>query len=244
MMTDINIANVLKNIDSQDKKNGLYIIATPIGNLLDISFRALFMLTYADRIFAEDTRVTRKLLSFYGITSKELVSCNEHNSAKLSTEIVAFLSGTGRTAVLVSDAGTPLVSDPGYRVVNECIKNNIYVTSVPGPSSVVNGLVLSGLMRSTFFFYGFLPYKKVARVKELEKLKNYETVIVFLESPYRIEKMLVDVFDVFGDVSIALAREMTKKFEEVTRGKISEIIRDGILAKGEFVVILDNSHKN
>lgn len=238
-MTEINLSNILNNIDHQDKNNGLYIVATPIGNILDLTLRALFILENVDIIYAEDTRVTRKLLSFYGI-SKKIVSCNEHNAAKMSVEIVSFLSNNMHSAALVSDAGTPLVSDPGYMIVAECIKNDIYVTSLPGPCSVVNALVLSGYFSGDFYFHGFLPYKSVGRKNELFKLKNYKTLIVILESPYRICKCLEDIKNVFDNVNIAILREMTKKFEEIKRGRINDIDFSDITSKGEFVLVIDN----
>lgn len=238
-MTDINLANIINNIDGQDKIPGLYVVATPIGNILDIGVRALFILEMCDVLYAEDTRVTRKLLSFYGI-SKKIISCNEHNAARLSSEIVSLLSSKELMVVIVTDAGTPLISDPGYRVVNACVENGIYVTSVPGPCSVINALVLSGLLDGSFYFHGFLPYKSVGRVNALNSVKHIKSLIVFLESPYRIRRSLEDMFCVFGNVKVALAREMTKKFEEVVRGQLEDVLTMNFAEKGEFVVVLNN----
>lgn len=240
-MTDINLSNILTNIDNQDKKNGLYVVATPIGNILDIGVRALFILAGVDLIFAEDTRVTKKLLSFYGI-SKNTISCNEHNSAKMAQKAMEMLSKGDCSIALVTDAGTPLISDPGQRIVKACLENDIYVTSIPGPCSAINAIVLSGMGGGDFYFHGFLPYKTAQRVRALEKLKDYKTKIIILESPYRIEKTLTDIEAVFEkDQVLCVAREMTKKFEEVIISPIGLLQKDKINCKGEFVVIIDNA---
>lgn len=238
-MTDLNLANILNNINDQEKKQGLYIIATPIGNILDISIRALFILEYADIVLAEDTRVTRKLLSFYGI-SKRLISYHDHNAAKVTAEMIEKLQNEKISIALVSDAGTPLVSDPGYRIVKACIENNIYVTTIPGACSAVCALILSGICNNNFYFHGFLPYKTAARKKELETLKCYNTSIIIFESPYRIIRSLEDMLEVLGDIEIALAREISKKFEEVIRGPINTVLTSIKSIKGEFVIVLNN----
>lgn len=238
-MTDLNLSNILNNINDQEKKQGLYIIATPIGNILDISIRALFILEYVDLILAEDTRVTRKLLSFYGI-SKKIISYHDHNAAKVTSEMILRLQNEKISVALVSDAGTPIVSDPGDRIVRACIENNIYVTTIPGACSAICALILSGICNNNFYFHGFLPYKTNSRKKELETLRCYNTSIIIFESPYRVIRSLEDILEIFGDIEIALVREITKKFEEIIRGPISSVLNSIKSIKGEFVIVLNN----
>ncbi|MGV6872459.1 16S rRNA (cytidine(1402)-2'-O)-methyltransferase [Pseudochelatococcus sp. B33] len=217
---------------------GLHIVATPIGNLKDITFRALGTLAAADAILAEDTRVTKVLLAHYGITTP-LIGYHEHNAEQMRPKVLARLKA-GEALALVSDAGTPLVSDPGYRLVEDALANDIRVTSNPGPSAVLTALVVSGLPTDRFFFEGFLPAKSGPRRARLAVLADIPATLVFFESPRRLAGMLADAAAVLGERGAAVARELTKLYEEVRRDSLSELA--GSYAeeapKGEIVVLI------
>jgi len=221
----------------------LYLVATPIGNLKDITLRALEILKEVSAIICEDTRRTRILLNHYQIR-KPLITYNEHNKFIQTPKIIEMLK-KGESLALVSDAGTPVISDPGYYLVREAIKEGIRVSPVPGPAAMIAGLIISGLPSDRFVFEGFLPKREGKKRKRLLNLINEEKTIIFYESPYRIMRTLKTFLEIFGDREIALCRELTKKFEEVLRGKISEIIE--ILnkklekekrIKGEIVIVM------
>lgn len=223
---------------------GLHLVATPIGNLKDISFRALSTLAAADAILAEDTRVTRVLLAHYGITTP-LLTYHEHNAAQMRPKIMARLE-QGQALALVSDAGTPLVSDPGHKLVDETLELGFSVTTIPGASAVLTGLVLSGLPMDAFFFGGFLPTKSAARKHRLLELSTIPGTLAFFESPQRVGDMLADAAEVLGDRPAAVARELTKMFENVRRGSLSELA--GRYAgegppRGEIVVVIGGPNK-
>lgn len=217
---------------------GLHIVATPIGNLKDITFRALGTLAAADAILAEDTRVTKVLLAHYGITTP-LIGYHEHNAEQMRPKVLARLK-EGEALALVSDAGTPLVSDPGYRLVEDALANDIKVTSNPGPSAVLTALVVAGLPTDRFFFEGFLPSKSGPRRARLAALSDIPATLVFFESPRRLADMLADAAAVLGERDAAVARELTKLYEEVRRGTLPELA--GSYAdetpKGEIVVLI------
>lgn len=218
---------------------GLYLVSTPIGNLGDISDRAVKTLKSADIVACEDTRVTAKLFSLLGI-SAPLTPYHEHNADKVRPALMKRLKN-GETVALVSDAGTPLVNDPGYRLVQDCIAENVYVTAVPGASAVLTALQLSGLPCHRFLFSGFLPVKSAARKKELKELSTVNSTLIFYEAPQRIEETLDDMLDVLGDRRIAVARELTKRFEETLRASLSQVIanyRKNGVPKGEFVLVV------
>lgn len=224
--------------------NGLYLVSTPIGNLGDISDRAVKILKNADIVACEDTRVTSKLFSLLGI-SAPLTPYHEHNAEKARPALIKRLKN-GETVALVSDAGTPLVNDPGYRLVQDCIREDIYVTAVPGASAVLTALQLSGLPCHRFLFNGFLPVKSAARKKELKELSTINSTLIFYEAPQRIEETLTDMLEVLGDRKIAVARELTKKFEETLRTTISnalEIYKENGVPKGEFVLVVSAPEK-
>jgi 16S rRNA (cytidine1402-2'-O)-methyltransferase len=216
----------------------LYLVATPIGNLEDITFRALRTLRECDVIAAEDTRRTGQLLTYFGI-SKPLLSYFRFNEAKRSEELLARL-GRGEKVALVSDAGTPGVSDPGERVVRAAVAAGFRVESVPGPCALIAALTASGLPTDEFHFVGFLPVKSGQRRKLLEPLKHVSGTLAFYESPYRIEKFLHELNELFPTARIVLARELTKKFEEYLRGTAAELIKvtKNRALKGEFVVLV------
>lgn len=200
---------------------GLHVVATPIGNLGDISFRALATLAAADAVIAEDTRVTKVLLSHYGVTTP-LVAYHEHNAAAMRPVLISRLEGGARLA-LVSDAGTPLVSDPGFKLVGDAVERNIPVTAVPGASAVLAALVVAGLPTDRFFFEGFLPGKSAARRQRIAELERVPGTLVFFESPRRVAETLADLAAVLGPREAALARELTKKFETVRRGALPDL---------------------
>jgi 16S rRNA (cytidine1402-2'-O)-methyltransferase len=216
----------------------LYLVATPIGNLEDITLRALRTLKECDIVAAEDTRRTGHLLKHFGI-AKPLLSYFQFNEAKRSEEILARLQ-SGEKVALVTDAGSPGISDPGERIVRTAIAAGLRVEAVPGPSALVAALTVSGLPTDEFHFIGFLPRKSGQRRRELERLQAVGGTLVFYESPYRIGKLLAELNDVFPARQVVLARELTKKFEEHLRGTPAELLAllQQRSLKGEFVVML------
>jgi 16S rRNA (cytidine1402-2'-O)-methyltransferase len=214
----------------------LYIVATPIGNLEDITLRALRVLREADLIACEDTRHTRKLLSHFQI-SRPTISYHEHNERERSAALVRKLE-EGLNVALVSDAGTPLISDPGSNIVREAIARNIKVVPIPGPSAVIAAVSASGLCTTEFTFVGFLPARRVARRARLKELATLRSSVVFYEAPHRIREMLEDVRALFGRRECVVARELTKVHEEFLRGLLSEIEVPDRLARGELVLII------
>jgi len=222
-------------------QSGLYVVATPIGNLEDMTYRAVRILSEVDLIAAEDTRHSRVLLSHYNITTA-MQAFHEHNEAQLEGRILERLA-QGQSIALISDAGTPLLSDPGYRLVRAAREAGLPVHVVPGPSAVTAALSVAGLPTDRFAFEGFLPVKAAARKKRLEALGQETRTLVFFESSHRIEAALADMKEVFGEQrQAAVCRELTKKFETVLRGPLSELqaelARDPNQGRGEFVVIV------
>ena len=216
----------------------LYLVATPIGNLEDITLRGLRVLRECDVVAAEDTRRTGQLLRHFEI-SKPLISCFQFNEARRSEEIIERLQ-RGDKMALVTDAGSPGISDPGERVVKAAVKAGLCVEPVPGPSALVAALTASGLPTDEFHFVGFLPHKSGQRRTKLESLKTIPGTLVFYESPFRLEKLVNELLGVFPERDVVLARELTKKFEEFLRGKPAELlsrIRQRSV-KGEFVVLV------
>ena len=218
---------------------GLYLIATPIGNLGDITRRAGELLASVDRLYAEDTRHSRRLLGHLGI-DRPLLACHEHNESALAGEFIRFI-GEGLSCGLISDAGSPGISDPGFRLVRACRKAGLPVHPVPGASAVIAALSVSGLPTDRFRFAGFLPPKRAARLRHFEEVKAAEETLVYFESTHRIGKFLEDAEAVFGPERVAsIARELTKKHETVLTGTLAEI-RSQLAkssSKGEFVVML------
>ena len=220
-----------------------YVVGTPIGNLEDITFRALRILKEVDYIFAEDTRVTKKLLNHYEI-EKTVYQYHEHNKFHQIENILNLLKDNKNIA-LVTDAGTPCISDPGFELVNEILKENIKVSGIPGPSSIITGGSISGLDMRRIAYEGFLPKKK-GRQTLLNKLKEEERMIIILESPNRILKTLKDIKEYLGERYIVITRELTKIYEEVIRGNVSEIIEklEKKPVKGEIVLFIRASEDN
>jgi len=217
---------------------GLYLVATPIGNLADISLRALAVLARADLIAAEDTRHSRKLLSHFGIKG-ELAPYHEHNAAKERPRLLARIRA-GFSVALISDAGTPLISDPGYKLVREALEAGFQVTSVPGASAALAALTSTGLPTDTFLFAGFLPPKGGQRRKRLEGLKPVPATLIFYETASRLAATLADMVEVLGAREAAIAKELTKLHESVARGTPAELAAalDSTELKGEFVVLV------
>ncbi|HEX2449378.1 MAG TPA: 16S rRNA (cytidine(1402)-2'-O)-methyltransferase [Methyloceanibacter sp.] len=218
---------------------GLYLVATPIGNLADISLRALAVLARADLIAAEDTRHSKKLLSHFGLRG-ELTPYHEHNAEKERPRLLASLRA-GQSVALISDAGTPLVSDPGYKLVREALDQGLTVTSIPGPSAALAALTSAGLPTDTFLFAGFLPQKTGPRRSRLEQLKVAPATLIFFETAPRLAKSLADMADLLGSREAAIAKELTKLHESVTRGRLDTLaaaFADGEALKGEFVVVV------
>ena len=224
---------------SYDDSASLYLIPTPIGNLDDITVRALKTLETVDFILCEDTRETGKLLSKYNI-KKKLVSCHEFNEDKIKSNVVDELS-KGMNIGLVTDQGTPIISDPGYIIAREVIRCGYYVISLPGATAFVPALTSSGISPSPFLFYGFLNAKNSKQKSELESLKNLKYTMIFYESVHRIKDTLSNMLEVFGDRNISINREISKIHEEICRGKISELIDLVDEMKGEFVIIVEGN---
>ena len=224
---------------SYDDSASLYLIPTPIGNLDDITVRALKTLETVDFILCEDTRETGKLLSKYNI-KKKLVSCHEFNEDKIKSNVVDELS-KGMNIGLVTDQGTPIISDPGYIIAREVIRCGYNVISLPGATAFVPALTSSGISPSPFLFYGFLNAKNSKQKSELESLKNLKYTMIFYESVHRIKDTLKNMLEVFGDRNISINREISKIHEEICRGKISELIDLVDEMKGEFVIIVEGN---
>lgn len=221
----------------------LYVCATPIGNLEDITLRVLRILKEVDLIAAEDTRRTRGLLTHYGIKTP-LTSYHEHNEIRKGEELVGKLKA-GQDIALVSESGMPSISDPGFRLVRSCLEEDIAVEVLPGPSAALTALVASGLATDRFAFEGFLPRKKGKREKMLAELASETRTIILYESPHRIERTLESIATIMGGRRMVLARELTKKFEEVRRGTAQEIFRSvkENPPKGEIVLVIEGRRR-
>ena len=221
---------------------GLYLISTPIGNMKDITYRSIDILKKSDIILCEDTRRSSKLLSFFEITNK-LTPYHKFNEAKRSSEIVSRLK-EGETIALVSDAGSPGISDPGQRIVEAALSADLRVESVPGACALIAALTLSGLSADEFHFCGFLPVKSGKRASRLSALLKLPGTLVLYESPYRILKLLNELIETVPNRMLVIARELTKKFEQIHRGTATEILSlySNKKPKGEFVVLVDSAN--
>jgi 16S rRNA (cytidine1402-2'-O)-methyltransferase len=223
-------------------KGILYLVATPIGNLSDITYRAIETLKNVDLIAAEDTRQTLKLLNHYEI-SKPLISYYRHNEDIKANKLIEELL-SGKNIALVSDAGTPGISDPGEELVKEAIENEITICPIPGACAFINALIISGINTKEFAFYGFLPMNKKNRKEKLEEISKENKTIILYEAPHKIKNTLQDLYNVLGNINCVIARELTKIHEECCRGTIEEMIEKFQEPKGEFVIILDlNNNK-
>lgn len=222
--------------NSYDGSSTLYLISTPIGNLDDITYRSVKVLNDVDVIFSEDTRVTLNLINYLGI-SKKLIALHDHNEDIVKEKVLEYLKN-GNNVALVTDRGTPVISDPGFKTVKYIIDNNFNVVALPGPTAFVPSLITSGIAPQPFLFYGFLDSKDSVKRSELVRLSDEEETIIFYETPHRIIRTLNMILEIFGDRNISVSREISKKFETIYRGKISDIINI-IPDKGEFVIVVD-----
>ncbi|MCY8406384.1 16S rRNA (cytidine(1402)-2'-O)-methyltransferase [Bacillus sonorensis] len=231
--------NRQKSFDQKSDMGILYLVPTPIGNLEDMTFRAVETLKAVDVIAAEDTRQTKKLCHVYQIET-QLVSYHEHNKESSGHKILEWLK-EGKNIALVSDAGMPTISDPGAEIVRDFTDIGGYVVSLPGANAALTALIASGLPPQPFFFFGFLDRNKRERKKQLEQLKNRQETIVFYESPHRLKETLSAIYDVFGNRRVALTRELTKKFEEFIRGTMEEVLAwtDEEQVRGEFCLVVE-----
>ena len=223
----------------------LFIIGTPIGNLEDLSFRAVRVLKEVDRIACEDTRHTRRLLEHYGI-DRPLVSYHEHNERERTADLLAELEA-GRTVALVSDAGTPLIADPGYRIVHAARERGITVTPIPGPSAIVAALSASGLATDAFLFIGFLPAKSAARRRVLEEWRDLQATLVCYEAPHRVVESLRAIAEMDAARRVVVARELTKVHEEFlegTAGEIANVLEARPAVKGEFTILVARAERS
>jgi len=225
---------------SYDNSPTLYLIPTPIGNMEDITMRALNTLKLVDVLFCEDTRVTGQLLKYFDI-SKKLISSHEYNESKNKEKLIEYLS-SGSNVGLVSDRGTPIISDPGYELAKFAIEEGYNVVSLPGATALIPALTSSGISPMPFYYYGFLNSKDSARRKELEFLKNIDATLILYEAPHRINKTLKDMQNILGNNrKISISREITKKYEEIYRGTIEELVNQNNEYKGELVIVVEGN---
>jgi len=215
----------------------LFVVGTPIGNLEDVTLRAISTLQSVDIILAEDTRNSKKLLDAHKIETK-MISYHEHSNDKEIKKIIDLLL-EGKDLALISDAGTPTISDPGYGLIRDCIKHDIVIVPIPGVSAITAAMSVSGLPSDSFTFVGFLPQKK-GRLKKIELLKNIENTVILFESPYRLEKTLNQLLEHLGNRSVVVGRELTKLYEEVIRGNLTDVIKhfSKSKVKGEIVIMI------
>lgn len=227
---------------SYNNAASLYLVPTPIGNLDDITLRSIKVLKESEVVFSEDTRETKKLFNELGI-NKKLISCHKFNEDKVYEKVLEYLQ-KGQTVSLVSDRGTPAISDPGYVAAYHAIKNGYNVIGLPGATAFVPALIMSGINPNKFLFYGFLDSKKSTKKKELEELKSLKYTIILYESPYRVIETLNLIKEIMGDRNISVSREISKKYEEIYRGTISNIINELKEPKGEFVIIIEGNKES
>lgn len=232
---------MLRNLNYQNSKSTLYLVPTPIGNLEDMTFRAVNILKSVDMVYAEDTRVTKKLLSYYQINQNP-ISFHEHNELKRNSEVINHLE-SGKNIALVSDAGMPLLSDPGLMLVKAVKEQGFNCVALPGANALLPGLLMSGLKTIPFAFIGFLDSKSSKRQVELERIKYYPETLIFYEAIHRIDSTLKDLYEVLGEREFVIAREISKAYEEIISGKLSEHSELGEL-KGELVLIVDGFKNN
>lgn len=232
---------------SYDDSPTLYLVPTPIGNLEDMTYRSINILSTVEVIFSEDTRVTLQLLNHFDI-KKKLIALHDHNEDSEKEKVLEYLKN-GKSVAIVTDRGTPIISDPGYKTVKYVTDNGYNVVGLPGANAFVPALITSGIEPSPFMFYGFLNSKDSKRKTELDKLKFFKYTIIFYEAPHRIKKTIEEILEIFGDRQVSLSREISKKFESIYRGNISDLLPTLDNIKGEFVIVVspykeDNSNNN
>lgn len=224
---------------SYDGSPTVYLIPTPIGNMEDITLRALHTLEMVDVIFSEDTRVTSILLNHYQI-HKKLISSHQYNEAKNSTKLLSYLE-QGKNVGIVSDRGTPVISDPGYELARYAIAHGYHVVGLPGPTALIPALITSGITPMPFLFYGFLNSKDSKRRKEIENLKKIPATLIFYEAPHRLQKTLQDLLKILGNRHVSISREISKKYEEIYRETLENISGQVVDIKGEIVIIVEGN---
>ena len=232
---------------SYDDSPTLYLVPTPIGNLDDMTYRSINILNTVEVIFSEDTRVTLQLLNHFDI-KKKLIALHDHNEDSEKEKVLEYLKN-GKSVAIVTDRGTPIISDPGYKTVKYVTDNGYNVVGLPGANAFVPALITSGIEPSPFMFYGILNSKDSKRKTELESLKFCKYTIIFYEAPHRIKKTMEEILEIFGDRQVSLSREISKKFESIYRGNISDLLSTLNNIKGEFVIVVspykeDNSNNN
>lgn len=232
---------------SYDDSPTLYLVPTPIGNLEDMTYRSINILSTVEVIFSEDTRVTLQLLNHFDI-KKKLIALHDYNEDIEKEKVLEYLKN-GKSVAIVTDRGTPIISDPGYKTVKYVTDNGYNVVGLPGANAFVPALITSGIEPSPFMFYGFLNSKDSKRKAELESLKFCKYTIIFYEAPHRIKKTMEEILEIFGDRQVSLSREISKKFESIYRGNISDLLPTLDNIKGEFVIVVspykeDNSNNN
>lgn len=232
---------------SYDDSPTLYLVPTPIGNLEDMTYRSINILNTVEVIFSEDTRVTLQLLNHFDI-KKKLFALHDHNEDSEKEKVLEYLKN-GKSVAIVTDRGTPIISDPGYKTVKYVTDNGYNVVGLPGANAFVPALITSGIEPSPFMFYGFLNSKDSKRKTELESLKFCKYTIIFYEAPHRIKKTMEEILEIFGDRQVSLSREISKKFESIYRGNISDLLPTLDNIKGEFVIVVspykeDNINNN
>lgn len=227
---------------SYDDKASLFLIPTPIGNLEDITLRAIETLKQVEVVFSEDTRVTSLLMNHLGI-KKKLISSYNFNEEKNENKLLKYLE-SGQNVGVVSDRGTPVISDPGYELAKIAIKHGYNVIGLPGATALIPALIMSGLEPLPFYFYGFLNNKETKRKEELENLKSFPHTMIFYEAPHRIEKTLKQMLEILGNRTICIAREISKKFETVYRGSILEVLEQVNTMKGEIVLLVEGNKQD
>ena len=226
----------------KNNKATLYLIPTPIGNLEDITIRSLNILKSLTVLLCEDTRTSKELLDSYDIKIEKLIACHDHNEESMGEVVKSYLD-KGIDVGLVTDRGTPIISDPGYKVVDYLAKKDYNIVSLPGPTAFVPALTASGIAPEPFTFYGFLNSKRSARVKELNKLKNIDNTIIFYEAPHRLLDTLSDIKEIFGNRYISISREISKLYETIYRGTIDEVLEDiKNSIKGEMVIVVEGNN--
>ena len=224
---------------SYDDSPTLYLVPTPIGNMEDMTFRAINILKMVEVVFSEDTRVSGLLLNYFDI-KKKIISLHEHNEDEKKEVVLGYLKD-GKSVALVTDRGTPVISDPGFKTVKYVASNGYNVVAIPGACALITALVASGISGEHFLFYGFLNSKKSKREDELNNLKNVSNTIIFYEAPHRIKDMLSSINNIFGRREICICREISKKFETIYRGYTDELKLDENDCKGEFVVVVSGA---
>jgi len=230
----------MRSLNFDSNKPLLYLVATPIGNMQEVSPRTIEVISSVDLIACEDTRVTGKFLSLLGI-KKDLVSLREHNEVTASNEIIKKIK-EGTKVAYMSDAGYPCISDPGAKLVKICLENEINITSISGPNAALNALVASGLSGDHFYFHGFLNAKESVKLEELRELSLKKETLIFYEAPHRIQKTLESMYEVFGNRKACLARELTKKHEEFIRAGLKDLSElDPETLKGEMVIVVEGA---